>query len=140
MVVTSTFATVYDDVVVVLPIAHHEAFDDGEPETHNRWLGTGAVTARNYHRRINVLEQANRFVEQSHALANTALMAELAYHHNGYDMSLATPATSLIKLKHQRARKHQPPHGLFCGQILFVRMRLRVSESQHRPRAHLLKP
>jgi hypothetical protein len=55
-----TFATVYDDVVVVLPIAHHEAFDDGEPETHNRWLGTGAVTARNYHRRINVLEQANQ--------------------------------------------------------------------------------
>ena len=29
-----TFATVYDDVVVVLPIAHPEAFDDGEPGTY----------------------------------------------------------------------------------------------------------
>ena len=29
-----TFATAYDDVVVVLPIAHPEAFDDGEPGTY----------------------------------------------------------------------------------------------------------
>ena len=29
-----SFATVYDDVVVVLPIAHPEAFDDGEPGTY----------------------------------------------------------------------------------------------------------
>lgn len=29
-----TFATVYDDVVVVLPIAHPEAFDDGESGTY----------------------------------------------------------------------------------------------------------
>lgn len=29
-----TFATVYDDVVVVPPIAHPEAFDDGEPGTY----------------------------------------------------------------------------------------------------------
>jgi hypothetical protein len=31
-----TFATVYDDVVVVLPIAHPEAFDDGEPGTYRK--------------------------------------------------------------------------------------------------------
>ena len=29
-----SFATVYDDVIVVLPIAHPEAFDDGEPGTY----------------------------------------------------------------------------------------------------------
>ena len=29
-----TFATAYDDVVVVLPIAHPEAFGDGEPGTY----------------------------------------------------------------------------------------------------------
>ena len=29
-----TFATVYDDVVVVLPIAHPEVFDDGELGTY----------------------------------------------------------------------------------------------------------
>ena len=29
-----SFATVYDDVIVVLPIAHSEAFDDGEPGTY----------------------------------------------------------------------------------------------------------
>ena len=29
-----TFATVYDDEVAVLPIAHPEAFDDGEPGTY----------------------------------------------------------------------------------------------------------
>lgn len=29
-----TFATVYDDAVVILPIAHPEAFDDGEPGTY----------------------------------------------------------------------------------------------------------
>ena len=29
-----TFATAYDDVVVVLPIAHPEAFDDGDPGTY----------------------------------------------------------------------------------------------------------
>ena len=28
------FATVYDDEVTVLPIAHPEAFDDGEPGTY----------------------------------------------------------------------------------------------------------
>jgi hypothetical protein len=31
-----TFATVYDDVVAVLPIAHPEAFDDGEPGTYRK--------------------------------------------------------------------------------------------------------
>lgn len=31
-----TFATVYDDVVVVLPIAHPEAFDDGELGTYRK--------------------------------------------------------------------------------------------------------
>ena len=30
------FATVYDDVVAVLPIAHPEAFDDGEPGTYRK--------------------------------------------------------------------------------------------------------
>jgi len=29
-----SFAAVYDDVTVVLPIAHPEAFDDGEPGTY----------------------------------------------------------------------------------------------------------
>lgn len=29
-----SFATVYDDAIVVLPIAHPEAFDDGEPGTY----------------------------------------------------------------------------------------------------------
>ena len=29
-----TFATVYDDVAAILPIAHPEAFDDGEPGTY----------------------------------------------------------------------------------------------------------
>ena len=29
-----SFATVYDDEVAVLPIAHPEAFDDGEPGTY----------------------------------------------------------------------------------------------------------
>ena len=29
-----SFATAYDDVIVVLPIAHPEAFDDGEPGTY----------------------------------------------------------------------------------------------------------
>ena len=31
-----TFATVYDDEVTVLPIAHPEAFDDGELGTYRR--------------------------------------------------------------------------------------------------------
>ena len=31
-----SFATVYDDVVAVLPIAHPDAFDDGEPGTYRR--------------------------------------------------------------------------------------------------------
>ena len=30
------FATIYDDVVVVLPIAHPDAFDDGEPGTYRK--------------------------------------------------------------------------------------------------------
>ena len=29
-----SFATVYDDVIAVLPIAYPEAFDDGEPGTY----------------------------------------------------------------------------------------------------------
>ena len=29
-----TFTTVYDDEMTVLPIAHPEAFDDGEPGTY----------------------------------------------------------------------------------------------------------
>ena len=31
-----TFATAYDDVVATLPIAHPEAFDDGEPGTYRK--------------------------------------------------------------------------------------------------------
>ena len=31
-----TFATGYDDVVAILPIAHPEAFDDGEPGTYRK--------------------------------------------------------------------------------------------------------
>ena len=31
-----SFATVYDDVTVVIPIAHPEAFDDGEPGTYRK--------------------------------------------------------------------------------------------------------
>ena len=37
------FATVYDDTVIVLPLAHPEAFDDGEPGTYRAIRG--AATA-----------------------------------------------------------------------------------------------
>ena len=40
------FATVYDDEVAVLPIAHHETFDDGEPGTDVPH-GLRVPTARN---------------------------------------------------------------------------------------------